>query len=165
MQSGTNELYSDSAYPAYGTQGGYQQYNDYPAQPYGAYPPQPYADLDAHNAAGLGAAAMTGAAGEGVEAVNGIHDGMMVRVKVAFVRSLEDELAITPGQQLYLHTAYDDGWTLCEDQAQNRGVVPVSCLEPWEENAAENFMPEQNDQSLNPENTAQRRSSLYANQQ
>jgi hypothetical protein len=43
--------------------------------------------------------------------------------------------AITPGQQLYLHNVYDDGWSMCEDQNQNRGVVPVSCLEPWTEDS------------------------------
>ena len=42
--------------------------------------------------------------------------------------------AVIPGQQLYLHTAYDDGWSLCEDQNEARGVVPLSCLEPWQEN-------------------------------
>jgi hypothetical protein len=30
---------------------------------------------------------------------------------------------------------YDDGWPMCEDQNQNRGVVPVSCLEPWTEDS------------------------------
>lgn len=42
--------------------------------------------------------------------------------------------AIAAGQQLYLHTVYDDGWSMCEDQNQARGVVPISCLEPWQEN-------------------------------
>lgn len=49
--------------------------------------------MEAHNAAGMGTGAAAGAAvGAGAVATNGIHDGMMVRVKVAFVRSLEDEL-------------------------------------------------------------------------
>lgn len=81
-------------------------------------------------AGGAAAAAASGGAAAG-GAPGALHDGMMVRVKVGFVRSLEDELAITQGQQLYLHTSYDDGWCLCEDDANNRGVVPVSCLEPW----------------------------------
>jgi hypothetical protein len=46
-----------------------------------------------------------------------------------------DETAVNPGQQLWLHTAYDDGWTLCEDQNQNRGVVPLTCIEPWTEDS------------------------------
>ena len=50
--------------------------------------------------------------------------------------SADQATAITPGQQLYLHTAYDDGWSLCEDQAQNKGVVPLSCLEPWTDSLA-----------------------------
>lgn len=75
----------------------------------------------------------TGQTGSAAAAAAGLHDGMMVRVKVGFVRSLEDELAINQGQQLYLHTSYDDGWSLCEDDAHNRGVVPLSCLEPWQQ--------------------------------
>ncbi|WVO15711.1 hypothetical protein L204_103372 [Cryptococcus depauperatus] len=59
-----------------------------------------------------------------------VTGGSWVRVKVGFVRSMEDELAIAPGQKLYLHEVYDDDWTLCEDERRNRGVVPVSCLEP-----------------------------------
>jgi hypothetical protein len=58
---------------------------------------------------------------------------------VTSARSTESPLthpAITPGQQLYLHNVYDDGWSMCEDQNQNRGVVPVSCLEPWTEEGA-----------------------------
>ena len=144
---------------AYPNMGGYN--NEYPPQPYGQYPPQPYAG-DMAGAAGMGAGATAGvagaaaAAGVAAGAVN-LQDGSMVRVKVGFVRSLEDELgkfalvqstrmltifpAVTVGQQLFLHTAYDDGWSLCEDQAQNRGVVPVSCLEPWDDNANNNLVP------------------------
>lgn len=95
----------------------------------------PPASATGHNgtvaAAGAAGVAGAAAAGAGSNVPEGLHDGMMVRVKVGFVRSLEDELAITQGQQLYLHTTYDDGWCLCEDDAHNRGVVPVSCLEPW----------------------------------
>lgn len=40
-------------------------------------------------------------------------------------------IAIAPGQQLWLHTVYDDGWAMCEDQNQHRGVVPVTSLVPW----------------------------------
>lgn len=68
-------------------------------------------------------------------------------------------LAITPGQQLYLHTMYDDGWSLCEDQNGNRGVVPVSCLEPW----TEGNIPRSN--TTESIARSERRSSLYANAQ
>lgn len=113
------------------------QYAEYPAEPQ-LYAPTEQAPL----------------AGE-------IHDGMMVRVKIGFVRSLEDELAVIPGQQLYLHTAYDDGWSLCEDQNLARGVVPLSCLEPWQESS---LMPRSNtDHSLS--GRSERRSSLYQNAQ
>lgn len=85
-----------------------------------------------------------------VVAPMGLRDGMMARVQVGFNRTLEDELgtpssptdlfflatltnpvAIAPGQQLWLHTVYDDGWAMCEDQNQHRGVVPVTSLVPW----------------------------------
>jgi len=99
-------------------------------------PPVSAASADA---AGFAAAAAAGGLAAGAvgaaaapEVPGGLHDGMMVRVKVGFVSSLEDELAITQGQQLYLHNTYDDGWCLCEDDAHNRGVVPLSCLEPWQ---------------------------------
>lgn len=178
MHNASSDVYADSAYPAT-YDGAYPSYNEYPPQ--GQYGQQqysgqagaPYSDMDmgagmagagagAAGAAGLGAVGAT--VGESAAAASGIHDGMMVRVKVAFVRSLEDELAITPGQQLYLHTAYDDGWTLCEDQAQNRGVVPYSCLEPWDETADLSQAPGPADQSLSADVTTQRRSSLYAPQ-
>lgn len=176
MHNASSDVYPDAAYPV-SYDGAYPSYNEYPPQqPYGqqAYNAQPYSDIGGPGMAGAGAGAIAGAAGvgavgatvgESAVAASGIHDGMMVRVKVAFVRSLEDELAITPGQQLYLHTAYDDGWTLCEDQAQNRGVVPYSCLEPWDETAEHGHAPGPSDQTLSADVTTQRRSSLYAPQQ
>ncbi|WVR04251.1 hypothetical protein IAU60_001251 [Kwoniella sp. DSM 27419] len=100
-----------SAYPAYPPQQqAHHQQQQYPAYPQNVVP----------------------SPNVPVPAGAGLHDGMWVRVKVGFVRSLEDELAIAPDQQLYLHSAYDDGWCLCEDANQIRGVVPLSCLEPWE---------------------------------
>jgi len=99
-----------------------------------------------------------GAAGMGMGVPDGLRDGTMVRVKVSFVRSLEDELAIVPGQQLYLVTAYDDGWSLCEDQNQNRGVVPLSCLEPWDEPSAN--LPRSNTNG-SMSGASKRHSSLY----
>lgn len=140
-----------------------QYYQQQQQQGYAQYPDNGYgydhaAAAGVAGAAGMGAAgAIAGAGSQGQEsaqgqgqAVNGtgtgagsalaaqmgLADGMMVNVKVGFVRTLEDELAITPGQQLYLHQAYDDGWSLCEDQAQNKGVVPLSCLEPWQDGLA-----------------------------
>lgn len=145
---------------AYGAQPGYEHDPTSPtrAPSDAAHPMSPPASSTGHagaaaagfaGAAGVAGAAAAGAASGGV--AEGLQDGMMVRVKVGFVRSLEDELgefdakqqcsrgyktdntAITQGQQLYLHTTYDDGWCLCEDDAHNRGVVPVSCLEPWQQ--------------------------------
>ncbi|WVQ89852.1 hypothetical protein IAS59_003616 [Cryptococcus gattii] len=82
--------------------------------------------------AGVGAAA--GAVpGSGAAAAaagpRGVTAGTWVSVKVGFVRSLEDELPINPGQKLYLHEVYDDGWSLCEDEEHKKGVVPVNCLQ------------------------------------
>ncbi|ORX36945.1 hypothetical protein BD324DRAFT_651418 [Kockovaella imperatae] len=159
MQDTNTDGYHDGSYPAYGASQAYPAYDQYgqATQPYGQ---QPYMDAGIAGAAGMGAgaAAVAGVAtGPGAEA--GLQDNMMVRVKVGFVRSLEDELAITPGQQLYLHTSYDDGWCLCEDQAQNRGVVPVSCLEPWDDNANNGIVPSASEGALT--NMSQRRSSLY----
>jgi len=104
MHNASSDVYPDSAYPAT-YDGAYPSYNEYPPQqPYGqgAYPGQPgapYSDMGAGMAgagAGVAGAAGVGAVGatvgESAVAASGIHDGMMVRVKVAFVRSLEDEL-------------------------------------------------------------------------
>ena len=150
MQDTSNEGYHDAAYPNYGENGSYppMNYDQYGQQAYGQQYAAGYPD-GAAGTAGVGAGeaaaggAIAGVAGgaaaagtaSGPAAEAGLQDNIMVRVKVGFVRSLEDELAVTMGQQLYLHTSYDDGWCLCEDQAQNRGVVPISCLEPWDENA------------------------------
>lgn len=171
MHDNVAETYTDhnyaNNYPEQGAYPGAMGYNDYPPQQYAAAtaPLHPYPGQTGYSAEGtpyggdIGAMGAAGVAGTGVAAAgsaaaaHGLQDGSMVRVKVGFVRSLEDELgeqrcragmqcvanivlAITPGQQLYLHQAYDDGWSLCEDQAQNRGVVPISCLEPWDESSA-----------------------------
>ncbi|WVQ97516.1 hypothetical protein IAU59_004630 [Kwoniella sp. CBS 9459] len=111
------------AYPSYPPQ---QQQQQYGQQQYPVYQENVVPPSNAGPAAGP----------VGAGAAAGLRDASWVRVKVGFVRSLEDELAISPGQQLYLHTAYDDGWSLCEDAKQNRGVVPISCLEPWSDSAA-----------------------------
>lgn len=175
MHDNVAETYTDhnyaNNYPEQGAYPGAMGYNDYPPQQYAAAtaPLHPYPGQTGYSAEGtpyggdIGAMGVAGVAGTGVAAAgsaaaaHGLQDGSMVRVKVGFVRSLEDELAITPGQQLYLHQAYDDGWSLCEDQAQNRGVVPISCLEPWDESSAAP-VPSGNEQLAS---TGQRRSSLY----
>jgi hypothetical protein len=105
---------------AYGYDQGYGHGAYPPQQGYGQYPPQTYADqgydqgYDQHQhqhhdqaamagvgagaamAAGAGAVAAAGESEHGAvnpeAAAAGLHDGMMVRVKVGFVRSLEDEL-------------------------------------------------------------------------
>jgi hypothetical protein len=103
----------------YGFEQGYAHGGYPPQQGYGQYPPQVYADQPAQaydhgydhhaamaaGAAGVGAGAvMAAAAGsqdhaaaehpsaDSPPAAAGLHDAMMVRVKVGFVRSLEDEL-------------------------------------------------------------------------
>ncbi|WRT65225.1 uncharacterized protein IL334_002168 [Kwoniella shivajii] len=97
-------------------------------------------------------------------ASSGLRDGTMVRVQVGFVRSLEDELAISPGQQLYLHQIYDDGWCLCEDSNKFKGVVPISCIQPLSNNdhgLAPNMRREGSGGSAGSAERLQRRSSLY----
>jgi len=50
-------------------------------------------------------------------------------VRVTFVPQLPDELAITPGETLYIRTEFDDGWALCVNTRGNQGMVPLECLE------------------------------------
>lgn len=62
------------------------------------HPMSPPASSTGH---GVGAAAAAAAAGTpGGPVAEGLHDGMMVRVKVGFVRSLEDELGKWRGREL-----------------------------------------------------------------
>lgn len=97
MQQASTDPYPEDGYDQYPSQG-YNGYNEYPPQQFaqGVYPgqQQPYSDMAAGaavaGAAGVGAAGAAG--GSSAAAAMGIHDQMMVRVKVAFVRSLEDEL-------------------------------------------------------------------------
>jgi Variant SH3 domain len=50
-------------------------------------------------------------------------------VRVTFVPQLPDELAITPGETLYIEMEYDDGWALCVNTRGKQGMVPLECLE------------------------------------
>lgn len=101
MQSASNEHYTDDGYASYPAQA-YNGYNEYPPQQYdqGAYPQQPYSDLAPEIAGAAGVGAAGAAAGNSAAAALGIHDGMMVRVKVAFVRSLEDELGESTSEKV-----------------------------------------------------------------
>lgn len=50
-------------------------------------------------------------------------------VRMTFVSQLPDELAITPGETVYIRTEYDDGWALCANSRGKQGMVPLECLE------------------------------------
>ena len=50
-------------------------------------------------------------------------------VQKTFVPQLPDELAITPGETLYIRAEYDDGWALCANTRGKQGMVPLECLE------------------------------------
>jgi hypothetical protein len=50
-------------------------------------------------------------------------------VRVTFVPQLPDELAITPGETLFIRTEFDDGWALCANTRGEQGMVPLECLE------------------------------------
>ncbi|KAI9446588.1 hypothetical protein H4582DRAFT_2069899 [Lactarius indigo] len=54
---------------------------------------------------------------------------LMVLVRVTFVPQLPDELAITPGEKLYIRAEFDDGWALCANTRGGQGMVPLECLE------------------------------------
>lgn len=112
----------DQAYPAQGYSdhgaypyAGYEQGYGYPPHQtggqFGAYPAQGY-DANGAGMAGAGAGTMAVAgtaaagaapAGNSTAAANaGLTDGSMVRVKVGFVRSLEDEL----GESVYVRVMF-----------------------------------------------------------
>ena len=50
-------------------------------------------------------------------------------VRMTFIPQLPDELAITPGETLYIQTEYDDGWAFCVNAGGKEGMVPLECLE------------------------------------
>ncbi|KAK7034699.1 hypothetical protein VNI00_012106 [Paramarasmius palmivorus] len=50
-------------------------------------------------------------------------------VRCTFIPNLDDELWITTGETIKVLQEYDDGWALCENAGQQRGMVPVECLE------------------------------------
>ena len=50
-------------------------------------------------------------------------------VRMTFVLQLPDELAITPGETVYIQTEFDDGWAMCVNSRGKRGMVPLECLE------------------------------------
>jgi hypothetical protein len=50
-------------------------------------------------------------------------------VRMTFVPQLPDELAISPGETLYIRTDFDDGWALCANSRGEQGMVPLECLE------------------------------------
>jgi hypothetical protein len=52
-----------------------------------------------------------------------------VLVRMTFVSQLPDELAITPGETLYIRTEFDDGWALCVNSRGKEGMVPLECVE------------------------------------
>lgn len=122
-------------------------------------------------AAAAGESALTAAQGRG------LIDGSRVVVRQGFVRSLEDELVIAPGDSLFLVQAYDDGWCLCEhSKTRERGVVPLNCLASGSGEGQEVLnVPDGGDgngmarsptaDSLANSDRSQRRSSLFANAQ
>jgi hypothetical protein len=50
-------------------------------------------------------------------------------VRMTFVPQLPDELAITPGETVFIQMEFDDGWALCANGGGNQGMVPLECLE------------------------------------
>lgn len=50
-------------------------------------------------------------------------------VRMTFVPQLPDELAITPGEMLYIRSQFDDGWAMCANSRGEQGMVPLECLE------------------------------------
>jgi hypothetical protein len=55
--------------------------------------------------------------------------GSKALVRVTFVPQLPDELAITPGETVYIRTEFDDGWAWCDNTRGEQGMVPLECLE------------------------------------
>ncbi|KAJ9105848.1 hypothetical protein QFC20_004183 [Naganishia adeliensis] len=101
-------------------------------QPQG-YPYTPSAvakSPDAYSATPSPVATTSPVPAQAVSSGSTLQDGMTVIVRQGFVRTLEDELVIAPGDNLTVVQTYDDGWCLCQSSLNEQGVVPQSCLEP-----------------------------------
>ncbi|KAH0830742.1 hypothetical protein J3R83DRAFT_2221 [Lanmaoa asiatica] len=57
------------------------------------------------------------------------HTLVEATVKCTFVPTLPDELSITTGERIFIVEQYDDGWDLCTNGRDERGMVPRECLE------------------------------------
>ncbi|KAI0648182.1 hypothetical protein C8Q79DRAFT_558969 [Trametes meyenii] len=55
-------------------------------------------------------------------------------IRRPFLPTMEDEMAVTPGQDVHILRRFDDGWALAEVLATGRqGLIPIDCLRAVEE--------------------------------
>lgn len=52
----------------------------------------------------------------------------VAKVVRSFLPTLPDELQIHQGESIEILSSFDDGWALCQNQHDERGVVPLECL-------------------------------------
>lgn len=50
-------------------------------------------------------------------------------VRCTYIPTLPDELSITVGEMVQLVSEFDDGWAVCVNAHNERGVVPLECLD------------------------------------
>jgi len=50
-------------------------------------------------------------------------------IQCTFIPTLPDELSIRMGETVRVIAEYDDGWALCANAHDERGMVPLECLD------------------------------------
>ncbi|KAG6854579.1 hypothetical protein C0991_004915 [Blastosporella zonata] len=51
------------------------------------------------------------------------------KVRSTFIPTLPDELSISTGEMVRIHSEFDDGWVLCSNARGEMGMAPLECLD------------------------------------
>ncbi|KAI0333714.1 hypothetical protein GY45DRAFT_231081 [Cubamyces sp. BRFM 1775] len=62
------------------------------------------------------------------------HFAAIETIRRPFVPTMDDEMAVVPGQEVRILKRFDDGWAFAETvPASRQGLIPIDCLRPVEE--------------------------------
>ncbi|KAI0662012.1 hypothetical protein C8Q70DRAFT_1051514 [Cubamyces menziesii] len=62
------------------------------------------------------------------------HFAAVETIRRPFVPTMDDEMAVVPGQEVRILKRFDDGWAFAETvPASRQGLIPIDCLRPVEE--------------------------------
>ena len=62
------------------------------------------------------------------------HFAPVEMIQRPFVPSMDDEMAVKPGDEVRILKRFDDGWAVAEKLGKNeQGLIPIDCMRPVEE--------------------------------